>query len=368
LDPGPDGFYGTPDDVISSFSTEDFNSTDAEGVTFANGELFIADGLNNEIYRLNPGPNGIFDGVAPAGDDQVTSFDTFGLGLEDPEGIAFNPDNGNLYIGGKTRNIGTWNFDTLLEVTTSGVLVQLIDVSAVDPNRQYAKQLLSGLAYAPSSQNPALMNIYIADRGVDNNSNPSENDGRLYELTLPGINPQSPPTAADDSATTIQDTAVSIDVAANDTDPNGNLDPPSANTVCPTCSLPASGALTNNGDGTFNYAPDPGFFGSDDFVYEICDTDSLCDTATVTIDVVVNDPPIANDDNASTLENTPVNVDVALNDSDPNGNMDPASANTICTPSCSLPSSGTLTNNGDGTFIYTPNPGFLGSDSFAGAR
>ncbi len=94
-----------------------------------------------------------------------------------------------------------------------------------------------------------------------------------------------PPTANDDSASTPADTPITIDVAANDTDPNGNLDPTSANTACAGCAEPANGGLFNNGDGSFGYTPDPGFTGADGFVYEICDTLGACDTATVSITV-----------------------------------------------------------------------------------
>jgi hypothetical protein len=102
------------------------------------------------------------------------------------------------------------------------------------------------------------------------------------------IPPNEPPVANDDSAATPENTAVTIDVATNDTDPDGDLDPASANTTCvPTCVGPADGSLINKGDGTFTYSPDPNFNGPDSFVYEICDSGSpsLCDTATVSIAV-----------------------------------------------------------------------------------
>ena len=347
IDPGSDGEYGTADDVVTSLITADFGSNDPEGVTYAPdlNVLFVADGVNNEIYRIEPGSNGIFDGVSPAGDDQVTSFDTSSLGLQDPEGVAYNPDNGNLYISG--------NSDTdLLEVTVDGVLVQTIDVSTANATQ------LSGLGYGPSSVDPYARVLYIADRGVDNNNDPNENDGKIYELTLPVYAP-APPVANDDSATTAENTAVTIDVVLNDTDLNGNLDPASARVT----SGPGNGALANNGDGTFTYTPNTGFTGVDSFIYEICDTDSLCDTATVSITVSVNDPPVANDDSASTGVGTTATIDVAANDTDPNGNLDPSSANTTC-GTCALPLDGTLANNEDGTFNYTPNAGFSGSDSF----
>jgi hypothetical protein len=174
----------------------------------------------------------------------------------------------------------------------------------------------------------------------------------------------SPPVANNDSAGTSEGTRMTIDVAANDTDPDGDLAPASANTTCPTCATPTSGSLVNNGNGSFDYTPNLTFNGSDGFVYEICDAQSACDTASVDITVVpVASPPVATDDSASTSEGTTVTIDVATNDTDPDGDLDPASANTTC-PTCATPTNGTLVNNGNGSFDYAPNLTFSGSDGF----
>jgi uncharacterized repeat protein (TIGR01451 family) len=278
VNPGPDGLYDTQDDTVTSFLTSDIGSNDPEEVAFdPAGALFIVDGLNREVYRVTPGANAIFDGVPPAGDDLVTSFDTARLGLYDPEGIAFNPDLNHLYVIGKPE-------DMLFEVTTGGDLIQTIDVSAANQIKP------AGLAYAPNSQNPSGWNIYIADRGVDSDNDPNQNDGKIYELTLPlppGGNVS--PVAAADSASTSINASVVINVAANDGDPNGNLDPTTANTTCPNgsagCAGPASGTLVNHADGAFTYTPDKFFTGNDLFVYEICDISGLCDTSEVQIAV-----------------------------------------------------------------------------------
>ncbi len=185
VDPGPDGLYDTPDDSVTSFDTRAFNSADPEGVAFDSwqGVLFIADGVNNEVYRVTPGANGIFDGLPPAGDDQVSSFDTASLGVDDPEGITFDTDNGHLYLVGRPSN-------SLAHVTTDGALVRMLDISAASARKP------AGLAYAPGSVNPSQMNIYITERGVDNNSDPNENDGKVYEMSLsPIAQDNTPPTA-----------------------------------------------------------------------------------------------------------------------------------------------------------------------------
>ncbi len=176
INPGPDGRYFTSDDIRTSFDTRPIKSMDAEGIAYDSwqGHLFIADGVNAEVYEIKPGPNGIFDGQPPAGDDQKSQFDTTPLGILDPEGIEFNSDNGHLYITGHGAK-------KVVETTTTGTLISVIDISSINAISP------SGLAYAPSSVNPAVMNLYISDRGVDNNSNSKENDGKVYEISFPSL-------------------------------------------------------------------------------------------------------------------------------------------------------------------------------------
>jgi Ca2+-binding RTX toxin-like protein len=88
----------------------------------------------------------------------------------------------------------------------------------------------------------------------------------------------------------------------------------------------------------------------------------LNDKETVTITVnEVNVAPVAEDDVFDTLQDEPLTVEapgVLANDSDPDG--DSLSASLL-----SGPANGTLTLNGDGSFSYTPNAGFIGMDRFA---
>ncbi len=72
-----------------------------------------------------------------------------------------------------------------------------------------------------------------------------------------------------------------------------------------------------------------------------------------------NEPPVANNDSFVIKEDNALNDVTNLNDSDPDG--DNLVWNT--TPVTS-PSNGSLSINIDGTFTYTPNPGFIGNDSF----
>lgn len=72
---------------------------------------------------------------------------------------------------------------------------------------------------------------------------------------------------------------------------------------------------------------------------------------------IPNRAPAANDDNATTDEDTPATINVFANDSD-------ADADTLTITALTQPANGTAVDNGDGTVTYTPNADFNGSDSF----
>jgi len=174
--PGADRLYSTSDDVRTVFKTSYFSSNDPEGVAFdsTSNTLFIVDGVNEEVYLIKPGINGQFDGVAPYGDDQMSHFDTTILGVHDPEGIGFYPVTGHLYI------TDTYTRTAVAEVTIEGALEQIIDISAASARK------LAGIGFGPSSTDPVSVAMYVADRGVDNSYDLTENDGKVYELSMPG--------------------------------------------------------------------------------------------------------------------------------------------------------------------------------------
>ena len=172
IHPGRDGEFGTRDDRVTSFYTGAFGSTDPEGLAFGEGALFVADGIGAEVYRVSRGRNGVFDGVPPVGDDRVRHFDTSAIGQPDVEGIEFNPDAGTLYI------VSTPNGSNIAETTTTGDLLRVIDVSFLHIKHP------AGLAYGPGSASPAVDDLYIAARGVDNATDPTENDGKIYEISF----------------------------------------------------------------------------------------------------------------------------------------------------------------------------------------
>ncbi|QJB33962.1 DUF11 domain-containing protein [Chitinophaga oryzae] len=99
--------------------------------------------------------------------------------------------------------------------------------------------------------------------------------------TVTGTVPNNPPVAVNDQYTTPRDVAVNGNVLTNDSDPESQPLTVTATPVTP----PAHGQIVQRADGTFTYTPNPGFTGTDSYVYQVCDNQGACATATVTIQV-----------------------------------------------------------------------------------
>lgn len=160
------------------------------------------------------------------------------------------------------------------------------------------------------------------------------------------------PVATDDTASTSENTAVTVDVLSNDDDADGD-----ALTVV--IAAPASdGTAAVTADQTIIYTPDNDFTGSDSFIYEVNDGAGGTDTATVTINVdSINAPPVAVDDSAETLTETAVIINVLDNDSDPDGDV-------LSVAITVAAANGVAELNANNTVSYTSVAAFTGTDSF----
>ncbi len=171
------------------------------------------------------------------------------------------------------------------------------------------------------------------------------------------VSPPVPPVANNDNYTVTQ--GLSLNVAApgvlgNDTGGSGPL------TVV-LVTGPAHGTLNlNTNNGGFVYTPTNNYVGADTFTYRASDGVTNSSTATVSITVLAEVPPVALSDSYSLAVNTPLLVPapgVLANDSQTNGNS-------LTAVLISGPTNGTLALTNNGGFIYTPSPGFSGLDGF----
>ena len=160
--------------------------------------------------------------------------------------------------------------------------------------------------------------------------------------------PNGAPEAQNDTATVAEDGTTTINVLANDTDPNG--DPL---TVTSATVDPAQGTVTVNPNGSLTFVPAPNFNGPATITYTVSDGQGGTDTATVNVNVTpVNDAPDAVNDTATVPEDGSVNIPVLGNDTDPEGN--PLTVTAATSPN------GTVTVNPNGSLTFVPAPNFNG--------
>lgn len=166
--------------------------------------------------------------------------------------------------------------------------------------------------------------------------------------------------ATNDTQTTSAGTATTINILANDSQ-TGN--PASISTVTVSiASYPSNGAVTVNADGTITYVPNPGFSGTDCFVYRICDKANPTVCATADVCVTVTAPTIvATPDAPTTGKGTATTTSVLSNDT--NGGNPATTTNSTVTVT-QTPSNGTAIVNANGTITYTPNANFVGTDCY----
>jgi gliding motility-associated-like protein len=184
----------------------------------------------------------------------------------------------------------------------------------------------------------------------------------LVPLVITVVDPMlniNPPIVNPDIASTVVNTPVTTNILANDNAANlgASLNPASVSIV----TQPKHGTVIVNADGTITYTPANGFVGSDSLVYSVCDNSAptpICKTGVVyyTVkDTTAKPATIASDDFAKTVPGTSVSGNVLLNDKNTAGAILTVTSNT------SVPASkGVFVMNPNGTYSFTPAPGFTG--------
>jgi|GEM_PF-2367741 len=156
------------------------------------------------------------------------------------------------------------------------------------------------------------------------------------------------PVAVNDSAATLINQAVTVNVLGNDT----------YNGLTPTISLTqganGTAALSSN---QVVFTPAAGFLGNATFTYTITNANGTSGSATVTVSVTAPIAPTAVADSFPVAFNAFTNLNVLAND-----NL--GSATAVTAINTTNPSHGTVSVNADNTIRYTPATGYAGADSF----
>ncbi|HET7582880.1 MAG TPA: hypothetical protein VFL75_09035, partial [Candidatus Limnocylindria bacterium] len=132
------------------------------------------------VWVIGAGPDNV---VATSDDVVVRHFDTASMGITNPEGIGVDFNTGNLWIMSHSGAEG------MIETTQDGTLISTT-------HYDFATNNPGGVDIGPSSStsdDPTTMSAWIAQRGVDNNTDPNEKDGKIFEVAIQTGSPPPPP-------------------------------------------------------------------------------------------------------------------------------------------------------------------------------
>lgn len=240
--------------------------------------------------------------------------------------------------------------DTILTIPAAGVLTNDVDTY---PGTLTAI-LVSGVSHGTLNFSTNGSFTYIPNtnyNGSDSFTYQASDGlitGNVATVTINITPVNDPPIAVNDTVTTLEDTSVTINVLANDSDVEGPLAVISVTTTNGTAAVVGTDVV---------YTPATNFYGTAVLNYTISDgTNSATARITVTV-TPVNDPPIARDDYASTLEDTSVTIKVTMNDTDPE--------NTRLTLVSAFTTNGAVVISSGTNIIFTPSTNYYGTVVFS---
>ena len=192
--------------------------------------------------------------------------------------VQANPDT-FTYSGTATQTVGNVLTNDTVSGTTSATTSNVTISQVSTPTGAVVPRIdtTNGDVIVPNNT-PA--GIYTITYQICTVATPTACATATVQVTVPAATPTPTiaPIAVDDRATTPLNTPIVVNVLANDT-LNGATTP---NVVA----NPANGTVIVNLDGSIEYRPNTGFIGTDTFVYELCNPQGNCDSATVTIEVI----------------------------------------------------------------------------------
>lgn len=163
-----DGNLSTPPLYSIYTSADDSTALDPEGITCnpKTGNLYVVSGKDGE--------NSVSQILVYNSQLEFITNYIVADRINDPEGIAYSSANNHLYIVSAPEL-------KIFEYTLEGAFIEEYDISRLSPKPHKPNDLV----FAPSSNpadKPSIFNLYIVDSQVDNNKNPAERDGIIYEV------------------------------------------------------------------------------------------------------------------------------------------------------------------------------------------
>jgi len=239
----------------------------------------------------------------------------------------------------------------------------IAEIEAVERERVKSQNILSGYGASLDDRQKHQRGLQGSDNGgvtaVDDQVNTLENQRLLIKTRDLFENDSSTSMTRDEIDTMIYQTMTSPSFTGNIYSLEASLVP---ELHLFSFEPPQHGTLTRTTSGNLMYTPDQYFSGTDSFTYKATDGRGSFGEATVTIRVEdVENDPVANTDTFSIQEGT-TELSITYDDLLEN-DVDPDQNGFKFVHITREPKKGTLAPDGEG-WIYTPNPNFVGRDTF----
>ena len=332
-----------------------FNGATSFGFNASDGALFATQGatLTLNIAAVNDAPMNSVPGPQSTSEDVTliindgTRWSPSGISVDDPDNttltLTLSVEHGAITLSQKTGlSFAAGDGTSDATMTFSG---DKSDINAA----------LSGLIYA------STLNFNGSDTLTLTSSDGTLSDKDTLAITVTAVN--DAPVALDGSATTDEDTAVTIDIKPLVSDvETGDAD--LTYTIVSAPDATQGSVKAGTVAGTFVFTPASNFNGSSSFTYHVTDTGDptgttgnvlSSDTKTITITVkAVNDAPVAASQSVTTDEDVSKTITLAASDVD----KDALTYRVV-----DGPAHGTLTGTAP-NLTYVPNADYNGADSF----
>ncbi len=297
---------------IHRFSAPEAFGDGSDGLAFDGASLWFINGLGSDtLYQLDPATGAIlfsqvitagsgnYDGLAALnGLIYITDYGSFDIHVYDPATLTVIE---TLDINGLNPSVEPWGLagirqpDALIAINVTGDTIYLLDPQSGLLINSFA----TGLASFNAGVAVIGQHIYTGDY-----YNPQYTVFTRSGLNLRTvITPYRIAALGGDGAnahgvwTTLEDTALNVaapGILENDFDPDGDA------LLVYLDESPLHGMFSLYGDGSFDYQPDPDYFGVDSFAYHLSDGIYTSTVAIAYIEVLpVQDTPVAVADPAS---------------------------------------------------------------------
>lgn len=322
------------------------NALDVDGDTLVVTNLAIATGNGVLVNNLN----GTWTYTPASNDDTAVSFSynvtdgsLIAAGLADLDLTPVNdaPIDANLNISTLENTTFTGNLPVATDIEGDAITYSLNTGAS---HGSVSVNTSGSFTYTPA---PFYSGTDSFTYAIDDGNGGSN----TYTVTINSVNINDAPTASDANINAVEDIVYSgILPVATDLD---------LNQITYTLNTGAlHGTVNVNANGDFTYTPTANYNGADNFTYTVSDGLGGSNTYTISINIAaVNDLPVANNDNITGLEDNSVTGNVLTNDSD----LESPTLNAVVV---SGPANGILTLNSNGSFTYTPNANWNGTETF----